>query len=292
VDKKRIAMLVIVGGVFIFLLKLSAFLVSNSVALLSDAMESIINIVASIMMFAALIIASRSEDETHKYGYQKAENISALIEGVLIIIAAVLIIEATIGRLFNPVAFDNIDLGLVISLCATSLNGVLAIIMLRESKKSRSMALEGDAKHLFSDVMSSVGVVIGLFIASVTGLYIIDPLIALVVAALLIKMGIDVFRKTTHDLMDSSCEDEEKAIIAVLDSNEGYLEYHELKTRRSGHKVFMEVHICMNGEVSLSDAHSLSVKLEKELESAVPGIVSNIHIEDHTWCEKHKTNGI
>lgn len=285
-------MLVIVGGVFIFLLKLSAFFVSNSVALLSDAMESIINIVASIMMFAALIIASRSEDETHKYGYQKAENISALIEGVLIIIAAVLIIEATIGRLFNPVGFDNIDLGLVISLCATSLNGMLAIIMLRESRKSRSMALEGDAKHLFSDVMSSVGVVIGLFIASVTGLYILDPLIALVVAALLIKMGVDVFRKTTHDLMDSSCEDEEKAIIAVLDSNEGYLEYHELKTRRSGHKVFMEVHICMNGEVSLSDAHALSVKLEKELESAVPGIVSNIHIEDHTWCEKHKTNGI
>ncbi len=290
-DKKQIAMLVIVGGVFIFLLKLSAFLVSNSVALLSDALESIINIVASIMMFGALIIASRSEDETHKYGYQKAENISALIEGVLIIIAAVLIIEATIGRLFNPVAFDNIDLGLIISLCATSLNGVLAVIMLRESKRSRSMALEGDAKHLFSDVMSSVGVVIGLFIASVTGLYILDPLIALVVAALLIKMGIDVFRRTTHDLMDSSCEEEEKAIIVVLDSNDGYLEYHELKTRRSGHKVFMEVHICMNGEVSLSAAHALSVKLEKELESAVPGIVTNIHIEDHTWCEKHKTNG-
>jgi len=282
-------MLVIVGGVFIFLLKLSAFFVSNSVALLSDAMESIINIVASIMMFVALIIASRSVDQTHKYGYQKAENISALVEGVLIIIAAMLIIEATIGRLFNPVVFDNIDLGIIISLCATLLNGVLATIMLRESKRCQSMAFEGDAKHLFSDVISSVGVVVGLFIASITGLYILDPIIALVVAAILIKMGIDVFRKTTHDLMDSSCEEEEKAIIAILDSNEGYLEYHELKTRRSGYRVFMEVHICMSGEVSLSAAHALSVKLEKELEAAVPGIVSNIHIEDHTWCEKNNS---
>jgi cation diffusion facilitator family transporter len=286
VNKKRIAELAIAGGVFIFILKLAAYFTSNSVALLSDAMESIINIVASIMMFAALHIASKAEDEGHKYGHQKAENISALIEGVLIIIAAVLIIEATIGRIFNPVGFDDINLGIIISLCATSLNGVLAVIMLREAKKSRSMALEGDAKHLFSDVMSSVGVVIGLFIASVTGLLILDPLIALVVAVLLIKMGIDVFRRTSHDLMDSACVEEEKTIVAVLEKIDGYLEYHDLKTRRSGHKVFMEVHICMNGDVSLTEAHNLSIRIEKDLEAAVPGIVSSIHVEDHDWCEK------
>jgi cation diffusion facilitator family transporter len=291
VNKKQIAMLAIVGGIFIFVLKLLAYFTSNSVALLSDAMESIINIVASIMMFVALNVASKSEDDNHRYGHQKAENISALVEGVLIIMAAVLIVEATIGRLFDPVPFDNINLGLIISLCATSLNGILAVVMLRESKKSRSMALEGDAKHLFSDVMSSVGVVLGLFIASITGFYILDPLIALVVAVLLVKMGVEVFRKTSQDLMDASCEEEEKLIIAVLDRNEGYLEYHDLKTRRSGHKVFMDVHICMNGDVSLSVAHSLTVKLEKEMEEAVPGIVANIHIEDHTWCEKHKESG-
>jgi divalent metal cation (Fe/Co/Zn/Cd) transporter len=129
-----------------------------------------------------------------------------------------------------------------------------------------------------------------LFIASVTGIYIIDPLIAMVVAALLIKMGVDVFRKTTRDLMDSSCTEEEKAIIAVLEKNDGLLEYHDLKTRRSGHSVFMDVHICLQGEVSLSEAHNLSVKIEKELESVVPGIVPNIHIEDHTWCEKRRAS--
>lgn len=286
-NKNQIAMLAIAGGALIFILKVSAFLVSNSVALLSDALESIINIVASIMMFVAITIASRSEDQEHQYGHQKAENISALVEGILIIIAAVLILEASVGRLLAPVGFSNIDLGMIISLSATSLNGVLAITMYREAKRSHSMALEGDSKHLFSDLISSVGVVIGLFVASITGLYILDPIIAIIVAGLLIRMGIDVFRKTSRDLMDSSCAEEEKKIISVLDRTEGLLEYHDLKTRRSGSKIFMEVHICLQGDVPLAEAHSLSVRLEKELEAAVPGIVPNIHVEDHTWCEKH-----
>jgi cation diffusion facilitator family transporter len=288
VNKKQIAMLAIVGGIFILILKLLAYIISNSVALLSDAMESIINIVASIMLLAALTISARSEDENHKYGHQKAENISALVEGILIIIAAVLIVEATVGRLFNPVGFEDINLGMIISLCATCLNGILATIMLREAKKNRSMALEGDAKHLFSDVMSSVGVVIGLFVASVTGLFIIDPLIALFVAVILVKMGVDVLRKTSKDLMDSNCEEAEKSIIAVLEKTKGYLEYHGLKTRRSGNKVFMEVHLCLDGEVSVKEAHELTDKIENELELVVPGIKSVIHIEDQTQCERHK----
>jgi cation diffusion facilitator family transporter len=285
VKKVQIAMLAIAGGIFILILKLLAYLVSDSVALFSDAMESIINIVASIMMLTALIISAQKEDENHKYGHRKAENISALVEGVLIIIAAVLIVIATIGRLFNPVGFINIELGLIISLCATSLNGVLAAIMLRESKRSRSMALEGDAKHLFSDVISSIGVVIGLFVASITGLFILDPLIALIVAFLLVKMGVDVFRRTSKDLMDSNCAEEEKTIIAILEKTQGYLEYHGLKTRRSGDKVFMEVHLCVDGEVSVKEAHELTEKIEKALELAIPGIMSTIHIEDQTQCQ-------
>jgi cation diffusion facilitator family transporter len=142
VNKKQIALLIIVGGIIVFIIKLLAYLVSNSVALLSDAMESIINIGASIMMVTAVIIASRPDDENHRYGHQKAENISALVEGVLIIIAAVLIVEAALSRIFNPVAFANIDLGMILSLGATSLNGLLAYILWREAKKNRSMAFE------------------------------------------------------------------------------------------------------------------------------------------------------
>jgi cation diffusion facilitator family transporter len=286
VEKKRIAMIAIIVGILIFILKLAAYFTSNSVALLSDALESIINIVASIMMFAAVSIAARAEDEGHRYGHQKAENISALVEGVLIIVAAVLILEATIGRIFNPVGFEDVNLGIIISLCATSLNGILATVMLRQARKNRSMALEGDAKHLFSDVLSSVGVVIGLFIASVSGVLILDPLIAMVVAVLLIKMGISVFRRTTHDLMDSTCEEEEREIVKILEGTGGYLEYHDLKTRRSGDTVYMDVHICMSGQVTLSQAHDLTVRIEKDLEKAIPGIVANIHVEDEEWCQK------
>ncbi|MDW5562689.1 MAG: cation diffusion facilitator family transporter [Methanomassiliicoccus sp.] len=290
-DKGRIAVLAIAVGIVVFLLKLLAYAVSDSVALLSDAMESIINIVASIMMFVALMISARPEDADHRYGHQKAENISALIEGVLIIIAAVLIVEATIGRLFDPVALENVDLGLLISLAATSLNGLLAFMMLRVARASRSMALEGDAKHLFSDVMSSGGVVLGLFIASVTGLYVLDPLIALVVAALLVKMGIEVLRSTCHDLMDSACEEEERSIIEVLERNQGFLEYHDLKTRRSGNNIFLDVHVCLEGNTTVSAGQELITQLENDLRSAVPHLVPNIRLEDHTQCQKDKGRG-
>lgn len=287
-DKSRIAVLAIVVGVIVFVLKVMAYLVSDSVALLSDAMESIINIAASILMFAALIIASRPEDVDHRYGHQKAENISALIEGILIIIAAILIVEATIGRLFNPIVLENVNLGLLISLSATSLNGILAFVMIRVARSARSMALEGDAKHLFSDVLSSVGVVAGLFIASVTGLYILDPLIALLVAVLLVKMGIEVLRKTCRDLMDSACHEEEKSIVEVLERNEGFLEYHDLKTRRSGRNIFMDVHICLEGSLTVSEGQDLVTRIESELKTVVPDLVPNIRIEDQTQCQKHK----
>ena len=285
-EKKRIAAFAIFVGIVVFLLKVLAFLLSNSVALFSDAMESIINIVASLMMFYALMVASRPEDVEHRYGHQKAENISALIEGVLIIIAAVLIIEAAISRIFDPVPFDDIDLGLLVSLGATSINGALAFLMLREARRSRSIALEGDARHLLSDVISSVGVVIGLFIANLTNIFVLDPIMALVVALLLIRMGVGVLRRTFHDLMDSSCVEEECKIIDILERNSGYIEYHDLKTRRSGNKVFMEVHMCLDGKLTVSEGNRMIVAIEDELRSTIPGIVPNIRIEDETQCRR------
>lgn len=216
VDKQQIAKIVIIGGIAVFALKLIAYYTSNSVALLSDAMESMVNIAASLMMYIALRISERPADENHRYGHQKAENLSAFVEGMLILIAAILIIEATVGRLFNPIEPSNLSVSLVISLSASLLNGIMAFVMLKESRESRSMALEGDSKHLFSDVISSVGVVVGLFIAGLTGWYIIDPMIALVVAGLLIVMGVNVLRKATVDLMDHNCPEEERIILETV----------------------------------------------------------------------------
>jgi len=290
-DKMRIAAIAIIVGIAVFLLKVLAYLLSNSVALLSDAMESIINIVASVMMYLALTVASRPEDFDHKYGHYKAENISALIEGILIIIAAVVIVEASISRLLNPVPLENIDIGLLVSLGATSMNGALAAVMMREARKSQSMALEGDAKHLFSDVLSSVGVVVALFIATVTGLFILDSIIAIVVAVLLARMGVDVLRRTAHDLMDSTCEEEEQVIEEILDENSGYIEYHDLKTRRSGRRIFMEVHMCLDGDLTVSEGNRIIMTIENDLRKAVPGIVPNIRIEDQTHCKGYTPRG-
>ena len=288
-NKQRIAIVAIIVGIVVFLLKILAYLLSNSVALLSDAMESIINIAASIMMLMALRVASMPEDSDHRYGHHKAENISAMIEGILIIVAAVLIVEASIGRILSPVPLTDVDMGLLVSLIATSLNGALAIVMMREARRSHSIALEGDAKHLFSDVISSVGVVIALFIATLTGLYILDAIVAIVVAVILAKMGIDVLRRTAHDLMDSTCEEEEEIIEEILDRNSGYLEYHELKTRRSGRRIFMDVHMCLNGDMTVSEGIDLVLKIEDELKDEIPGLVPNIRIEDHTHCKTYSS---
>lgn len=287
-DKMRIAIIAIIAGIAVFLLKVLAYLLSNSVALLSDALESIINIIASVMMLMALTVASRPDDLDHKYGHYKAENISALIEGMLIIIAAVVIVEASIRRLLNPVPLENIDIGLLVSLGATSINGVLATVMMREARRSQSMALEGDARHLFSDVLSSVGVVVALLIASVTGLFILDSIIAIIVAVLLARMGVDVLRRTAHDLMDSTCEEEEQIIEEILDENSGYIEYHDLKTRRSGKRIFMEVHMCLDGDLTVSEGNRIIMTIENDLRKAVPGIVPNIRIEDQTHCKMFK----
>lgn len=163
--------------------------------------------------------------------------------------------------------------------------------MMKEARKSRSMALEGDAKHLFSDVVSSAGVVVGLIIAVLTDLYVLDSVIAMVVAVLLIRMGVEVLRKTTRDLMDATCEEEELVIVGVLEKNQDLLEYHDLRTRRSGTTVFMDVHICIDGNKTVSEGQGIVAKVEEELKVVVPGIVPNFRIEDETQCKRYKAEG-
>lgn len=269
----------VAGGIVVFLIKAVAFGISGSVALLSDALESIVNIAASIMMLVSVHIALKPADENHKYGHYKAENISCFIEGVLVLIAAVLIFWEAAQRLLSPTEPSNLNYALVVSLAATAVNGLLGLVLLRTSRTSGSIALEGDAKHLFSDVVSSGGVVLGLAIASVTGWMILDPVIAMVVAILLVKMAYDILKKTAQELMDCSCPEEEKIIEDVLSKIEGYIEYHDLKTRKTGNTVYAEFHLCVNGKCTLAEAHHLTDIIEEKLKSAIPGLSVMIHVE-------------
>ncbi|RLI02249.1 cation-efflux pump [Candidatus Bathyarchaeota archaeon] len=279
-DKKSTATSAIIGGVVILIVKLYAWWISGSVALLSDALESIVNILASVMMFASVLISEKPPDEDHMYGHQKIENISCLIEGFLVIAAGLLIAWAAYGRLSNPVEIVELNIAVFISLFATSLNGVLSWLLMRTAGKTGSLALEGDAKHLLSDVISSVGVVIGLFIGEQLGIPVIDPLMAMIVAVLVLKMGVELVLKSGGGLMDESCGETEKEIRRIMDRHhQSFVDYHNLKTRKSGEMVFAELHLSLDGGLSVQEAHDFTDHLEEDVQAEIPNVSLTIHIE-------------
>ncbi len=278
------AKLAVAIGLLIFFIKLAAYLISGSVALLSDALESIVNIAASIMMLASVRVAMMPADADHRYGHQRAENISSLVEGILIVIAALLIIVASLGRLLEPREFTSIGLAIAVSLIATALNGGMSLLLLRSSRQNGSIALEGDAKHLLSDVISSVGIIIGLLLAEATGWYVLDPIMALLVSLLLIRMAYSLLAKTCHDLMDHSLPESEAVIEQVLREHGGFLQYHDLKTRHVGECVYAEMHLCVPAATTMAEAHELTESIEEAIRKKIPGIAVNIHMETEKEC--------
>ncbi len=278
-EKKRAALMAIIGGAAVLGIKLFAFFVSNSVALLSDALESIINVAASGMMLFSVYISERPADESHDYGHQKIENISSMLEGIFIIVAAGLIIYSAAGRLFEPATLVELDLAIGISMIATSLNGGLSWFLARTARKSGSAALEGDAKHLMSDVLSSIGVWIGLFFVQLTGWSPMDSILAFAVSALIARMGIGLFMKSSQFLMDRSAEEENRIIEVLRRHQVQFADFHNVKTRRHGNQVFAELHLSVDGSLSVKEAHDLTDHLEEELKQELPTVNLTIHVE-------------
>jgi cation diffusion facilitator family transporter len=285
--KNTAAIIAILGGLTVFSIKLFAYFISNSVALLSDALESIVNILASGMMFFSIHISEKPADETHKYGHQKIEDISSAFEGILIIAAALLIITAAAGRLFVSVPLLEINLAIAISAAATGINLGISLLLTRNSRLSGSMALEGDAKHLLSDVISTVGVWIGLFIVQITGWQIMDALLAFAVAALIARMGVGLIARALRRLMDQSCVEEEELIISILKTqNPTVIEFHDLKTRRQGNDVLAEIHLTVSDSMSVRMAHDIIDRFENDLKNEAPHIILTVHIDPETELSK------
>ncbi len=279
-DKKRIALTAIIGGFLIFALKMYTWFISGSIALLSDALESIVNILASIMMYWSIRMSEKPPDKSHPYGHQKVENLSCGIEGVLVLLAAFLIAQAALGRISSPVELIGLDTAMILSLVATAGNGILSWILMRASKETGSMALEGDAKHLLSDVLSSGGVVIGLFIGQRLNIPIVDPVMALMVSALVLKMGGELVYKAGRELMDESCPETEENVRTVMDRHQHrFVDYHDLKTRKSGDKVYAELHLSVDGQMSVQESHDFTDHLEEDLRNEVSNVVITIHVE-------------
>src|SRR4030043_1688829 len=235
--KKQAALVAIIGGVAILGIKLLAYLVSNSVALLSDALESIVNIAASGLMLFSVYVSEKPADDSHNYGHQKIEEISSMFEGVFIVAAALLIVYAATGRFFESVELLELNLAIGISMLAAALNAGLSCFLARTARRSGSAGPEGDAKTLPSDVVSSAGGWIGLFVVQLTGWNSVDSVFAFVVAALIARMGIGLILKSSHHLMDRSCKDEEEKMKEILARQKfRFKNFHNVKTPPHGNK--------------------------------------------------------
>ncbi len=275
-------------------LKTAAWWLTDSVSLLSDAMESLVNLAGAMFALWMVMVAARPADDDHPYGHHKAEYFSSGFEGILIFIAALAIIWAASQRLLDPKPVSQLGLGLALSVVSSVLNGVLAWAMLRKAKFHRSMALEGDARHLITDVWTSMGVVVGLLAAQATGWWWLDPVLAIAVALNVAREGYSLVRRSSDGLMDIALEpDVTEKIMAVLDdfAHPTTIRFDHVSTRRAGQRRFVDLHMHMPPSWTLQRAAAVRTSVEQALMSAVPGLRATIQllpsdVEAHFGDEK------
>jgi cation diffusion facilitator family transporter len=262
-------------------LKAGAYWLTGSVGLLSDALESVINLVAAVMALAMLTIAARPPDESHVHGHGKAEYFSSTVEGVLIFVAAGGIMYTAIERLFNPRPLEQLGLGLAVSLVASLINLAVSRILLSAGKLNRSITLEADAHHLMTDVWTSVAVLGGVGAVWLTGWMWLDAVVAIGVAFNITWTAYQLIRRSVEGLMDASLSDAElKQIEVVLDQyrQKGF-QFHALLTRQGASRRFISVHVLVPGEMTVHDAHHVAEEIETDIRQAVPDSVVITHLE-------------
>lgn len=281
------ARLSLIAGIAILGLKWLAWWFTGSVALYSDALESVVNVVAALGALAAVSIAKRPPDANHAFGHSKAEYFSAVFEGALIVLAAGLIVHQAWGRLFDPTPVTGLDRGLAFSLAASVANGALAWWLVRLGKRRRSPALHADGVHLFADVVTSIGVLIGILLAWQTGLWVLDPVLALLVAVNVLWAGWRLVSDSVSALMDAALPPSELKPLEELLARPrpGVLEAHDLRTRRAGAATFIELHLVVEGTLRVTEAHRLCDVLEEEIRTLQPGAEVVIHIEPESEAQ-------
>jgi cation diffusion facilitator family transporter len=288
----RTALLAIAAACVTMLLKFVAYWLTDSVGLLSDAVESSANLVAALTVLFALWFAGRPIDRTHNYGHEKIEFFASGIEGLLILIAAGAIIWTAIGRLLDPRELESIGIGSAVAIVASVINLGVAVVLLRVARAHNSIALEADGKHLMTDVLTSVGVVIGLGLAQITGVHELDPILAILVAVNILWTGGQLVHTAVDGLMDRALALEtEEAIRGAIEQEIGpRTTYHALRTRRAGARSFVDFHLLVPGNQTVQDAHNLTNRIERAVESVVPNAETTVHIEpitDPTAWEDH-----
>lgn len=278
---KRYAWLSIFAALATILLKGVAWWVTDSVGLLSDALESFVNLAGAMMALAMLHVAEQPADENHAYGHGKAEYFSSGFEGFLIFLAAIAIAVTAIERLLHPQPIEQIGIGLVVSVIASLINLFTARILLDTGRKHRSMTLEADAHHLMTDVWTSAGVIVGVGAVALTGWLWLDPVLALLVAANIVWTGWKLLHRSAAGLMDVALPAEDHAhVVAVLARYQSQgIDYHALRTRESGARRFVELHVLVPGAWTVQKGHELAEQLESDIRGALPRTTVITHLE-------------
>ncbi|MBI1351460.1 MAG: cation diffusion facilitator family transporter [Actinomycetales bacterium] len=279
------AWLSIAAAVLTIGLKLAAYLLTGSVGLLSDALESVVNLVAAIIALVALRIASLPPDRSHPYGHGKVEYFSAGAEGVMILVAAAMIIWSAVGRLLNPEPLEDLGIGLAITAVATAVNLAVGLAVLRAGRHHRSMALIADGKHLLTDVWTSVGVIIGVGLVALTGWLPLDALVAIAVGLNILWTGSGLVRRSTQGLMDHAMPHAEEVLVSEIlrqvteEYPDGQVHFHAIQTRESGRERFVSLHVLVPGAWTVAQGHDVLELVEDRLRSAIPDLLVHTHLE-------------
>ncbi|WEX07946.1 cation diffusion facilitator family transporter [Chelativorans sp. AA-79] len=278
---RRLSTWTILVGTAILALKFLAWWLTGSVALLSDAMESIVNVVASLVAWYAIRVSYIPADENHPFGHHKAEYFSAVLEGVLIVLAALLILREAAYAFFTLHTIAAPGPGLAVNAVAAVGNGLWAMVLIREGQKARSPALVADGRHLWADVVTSAGVIAGLLLALATGWLWLDPLMAVVVAVNIIWHGWKMLSSSVQGLMDVAVDPRDLTEIERIigENSDGALEFHDLKTREAGRARFIEFHLVVPSEMTVERSHDICDRIEHALKREIPGTSVVIHVE-------------
>ncbi|WP_424949479.1 cation diffusion facilitator family transporter [Deinococcus sp.] len=277
----RAAQLSLATGVLVFGIKLAGYFLTGSVGLLSDALESTVNVAAALLLMLTLRFSARPADQEHPYGHAKAEYLSSFSEGLLIGIAGVLIVQTSVLRLLHPHPVAASALGLGLTVLASVINLVVGLHLSRQGREMHSPALLADAQHVLSDVWSSGLVLLGVLLAIATGWNWLDPVIGLAVALLVLRVGWRVLRGAVGGLLDEALPQEDITRLeqAISRHRESYLEVHDLRTRRAGRDIFVDFHLILTSGMPLKQAHDICDAIEDDLKSTLPGANVTIHIE-------------
>ena len=273
----------------VLVLKLAAWGLTGSVALMADALESVVNVAAALAALVAVRFAAQPPDANHPYGHTKAEYFSAVLEGGLIVAAALVILNEAWGAYANPRPPEQAALGLTVAAIATVVNAVWSAVLFRRGRALRSPALLADARHLLADVVTSVGVLAGVATVALTGILWFDPLLAALTALNILWSGWQLMRSSVGGLMDEAVEPKLLARIrtAVSAAAEGAIEAHDLRSRHAGSVTFIEFHLVVPGEMRVAEAHAICDRIEAALKAEIEGAVITIHVEPEEKAKQH-----